>query len=123
MTLKTFIEKFNDLDINNQISLFNEYCDETNQFDDKIYIFDDETFEILFETPMEAARAVYFGDIKLWNDEWLILNGEGNLVSMTDKEAYEHMSYYNIEEIFEHKNIWSNYIDDDDDDDDNEYEE
>lgn len=121
MTLETFIEKFNDLNIENQISLFNEYCDETDLYDDKIYSFDNETFEILFETPMEAARAVYFGDIKLWNDEWLRLNGEGNLTSMTDGEAYEQIMSYDIEDIFEYKNIWSNYIEDNDDKD--EYEE
>lgn len=120
MTLETFIEKFNNLDIYNQISLFNEFCDETDGFDNKIYSFDEETFEMLFGTPMEAARAVYFGDIKLWNDEWLRLNGEGNLTSMTDDEAHKHMSY-DIDDIFEHEDIWANYIEDDDDED--EYEE
>ena len=52
-----------------------EECDATSW-----YPFDDEFF-MIFESPMEAARAVYFGNIQSWGDSWIRLNGLGNCES------------------------------------------
>ena len=95
--------------------------------------FDEEFFEIFFENPMDAARAVFFGDIQNWNDDYIRFNAYGNLESMSDYE-YNHMLEDSLEEIVEvavelyqenHLNLSSeieelfdDYLNDDDEDDD-----
>ena len=46
--------------------------------------FDDEFFDLYFEDPYEAARAVYFGDIQNWNDEYIRFNAYENLESTNE---------------------------------------
>ena len=71
---------YQDLDDSEKLSLWNEYCSE-NHFEDEIYTFDDEFFNMFFEgKPMESARAVLFGDVN-WTHEYIKFNGYGNLES------------------------------------------
>lgn len=85
----------------NIITLYNQYCYETNQFGYIYYSFDDpkEFFnnKAIFSSTYEAVRAVQFGKVS-FNDEIITFNGYGNLVTMSKEET--------INEIF-------NYIDDD----------
>lgn len=49
--------------------------------------FDDEFFSNYFsENPAEAARAVFFGDIQSWMDDYIRFNGYGNLESISEYE-------------------------------------
>jgi hypothetical protein len=83
------IFKYIELDYENKddsekVSLWNEYCSEQSN-EDEIYDFDEEFFELYFEgRPMEIARAVHFGDIQNWNDNYIKFNGYGNLVSFNN---------------------------------------
>ena len=61
---------------------------------------------------MEAARATYFGKIESWNDEYIKFNAYGNLESMSEYEVLGEIDYY-LEDIYEHDEIWGNYIDED----------
>ena len=36
--------------------------------------------------PTEVAKAVYFGDIKSWNDDYFYFNGYGNIASISEYE-------------------------------------
>lgn len=66
-----------------------DYLDENNRLDDRLYDFDDYFFNEFFNgNPEEAARAVYFGDIKNWNDPYVRFNAYGNLESVYDKDSY-----------------------------------
>jgi hypothetical protein len=58
------------------ISLWNEYCDESFDSENKIYENNEEYFnEHYYDSPMDAVRAVIFGNYKL-NDDYLhIRNG------------------------------------------------
>lgn len=53
--------------------------------------FDDEFFNTYFDDPYEAARAVFFGDIKNWNDNYIRFNAYRNLESTNsiDYETYD----------------------------------
>ena len=53
--------------------------------------FDDEFFNTYFDDPYEAARAVFFGDIKNWNDDYIHFNAYRNLESTNtiDYETYD----------------------------------
>ena len=53
--------------------------------------FDDEFFNTYFDDPYEAARAVFFDDIKNWNDDYIRFNAYRNLESTNtiDYETYD----------------------------------
>lgn len=77
---------YEDKDDSEKIALWNEYCSEQHN-EDEIYDFDDDFFDTHFEgRPMEAARATAFGDVN-WSDNYIKLNGYGNLESMNDTQA------------------------------------
>ena len=83
------IFKYIELDYENKsdsekVSLWNDYCSAQSN-EDEIYDFDEEFFELFFEgRPMEIARAVHFGDIRNWNDNYIRFDGYGNLVSFNN---------------------------------------
>jgi hypothetical protein len=52
------------------------------------HIFDEEFFDVYFSEKMEIARAVFFGNIESWSDDYIRFNGYGNLESLSDW-AYE----------------------------------
>lgn len=63
---------------------------ECNSWDDslegyRLFEFDDDFFDAYFTgDPQEAARAVFFGNIENWMDEYIRFNGYGNLESVSD---------------------------------------
>ena len=65
-----------------------------------------------FFNAIDAVRAVYFGKIESWNDEYIKFNGYGNLESLSEYEAEELANDY-VDEIYLHDDIWLQYIDDD----------
>lgn len=115
MKYETFVEKFNELSTSEKIAIFNEYCLEYGDSDNMLNSFDEDFFEMAFSNPMEAARATFFGDIKNWSDEYIRFNGYGNLESVSEYDVEDEIDGY-LEEIFEHEDVWDNYIDNVDDD-------
>ena len=114
MTLEVFTDKFTDLSVSNRVAIFNEFCLEYGNSDNMLYSFDEDFFSMAFSNPMEAARATYFGDIESWNDEYIRFNAYGNLESLSEYSVEGEIEYY-IEDIFEHPDVWEDYIDDDED--------
>lgn len=129
---------FEELCENVSVDMLKEMVSECNGLnnsleDYRMEIFDEEFFEIFFENPMDAARAVFFGNIQNWNDDYIRFNAYGNLESMSDYE-YDRMLEDGLEEIVEvavelyqenHLNLSSeieelfdDYLNDDDEDDD-----
>jgi len=79
------LQKFEEFTIDDWISAHNEYCDIQN-YDDRIYDFDEEFFNTYFEgRPMEAARAASFGDLN-WGHDFIYFNGYANLESTSNPE-------------------------------------
>lgn len=113
MKKENFYEAWDDLDSNDKIACFNDYAREYRS-DDELFVFDEDFFNTYFEgSPMEAVRSCFFGNIKSWNDEYIRFNGYGNLVSMSEWEAEKWADDY-VQEIYEHEDIWSQYIDESD---------
>ena len=119
MTLEVFTEKFNDLSVSNKVAIYNEFSLEHGDPDNRLYSFDEEFFSMSFSNPMEAARATFFGDIESWSDEYIRFNSYGNLESLSDYKAESEIEDY-IEDIFEHPDVWEDYIEDDEDEDEDE---
>ena len=122
MKYETFVEKFNELSTSEKITIFNNYCLEYGDSDKMIYSFDEEFFNMAFSNPMDAARAVYFGSIENWSDEYICFNGYGNLESLSEYDVDGEIEYY-LDEIFDHEKTWEEYIEDDgeEDNEDGEY--
>ena len=116
MKYETFVEKFNELSTSEKVAIFNDYCLEYGDSDNMLNSFDEEFFELAFSNPMEAARATFFGNIQNWSDEYIRLDGYGNLESVSEYDVDEEIEGY-IGEIFEHEKTWENYIEDDDEED------
>ena len=116
MKYEKFLEAWNNLERSEKIACFNDYAREYNA-DDEIFDFDDDFFDMFYEgRPAEAVRAAFFGNISNWNDEYIRFNGYANLVSMSEWEAEEWANNY-TDEIYEHEEIWSQYIDNEEEED------
>lgn len=107
-------EYWDELDDGTKISIRNEYCREHNS-DEEIFSFDEEFFETFFSgsNAMEVARAVYFGNIQNWNDEYIKFNGYGNLESMSAYDAVKDTEDYYLDDIFNDDRSWCDEIDED----------
>ena len=109
MSYEVFKEKFDDLSLNEKLSIYNEYCINYDS-SETIEYFDEDFFNCFFSDKMEVARAVFFGNIKSWNDEYIRFNAYGNLESLSEFDVIDEINDY-VEEIFEYEDIWKNYID------------
>ena len=115
MSFEIFEDRFSDLSFGDRLVIYNNYCMEYGSGDDMIYDFDDEFFNMSFSSPMEAARATFFGNIQSWGDEYIKFDAYGNLESLTEYDAIEEIGYC-LDEIFNHEELWDEFIEDDGDD-------
>ena len=112
MTEKRFTELWNDCSRDDKISMFRSYC-VSEGCDDEFFEFDEEFFDMCFANkPMEAARAVCFGDVT-WNDPYIKFDGYGNLESLSEYAAEDLCDEY-IYTIWQHEDIWKDYIQEED---------
>jgi len=115
--LDQITEILESLSDNKLVDLWNDYCDENSNADARVYEFDDQFFEDYFSNPGEAARAVFFGDVKNWNDSYVIFNGYANLE--TSNDVSELISLYDLANHIEsNQSEYQNILGDDDTDDD-----
>lgn len=118
MNYETFLDKWNELADEDKINCFNEYAREYNA-DEELFLFDEDFFNTFFTSPLDAVRACFFGNIESWSDEYIKFNGYANLESLSDYQAAAHADDY-TEEIFNHPEIWLQYIEEDEEDEDEE---
>lgn len=111
---ESFEEKFNELSTNEKVAIFNNHCFNQNDPDSAFSEFDDEFFENSFSSKIDVARAIHFGTISSWNDEYIRFNGYGNLESYNEIQVLEEISD-NIESIYNDEESWRDFIDDDND--------
>jgi hypothetical protein len=119
MTFEIFEERFYDLSLSDRLAIYNNYCVEYGSGDDMIYDFDNDFFDMSFSSPMEAARATFFGNIKSWNDEYIKFDAYGNLESLSEYDVIEEIGNC-IDLFFEHEELWEDFIEDDEDEEENE---
>ena len=112
--IRSIIEDMNDSDA---ISLHNEYCYETNDYDDEI--IDMERFDEVCDgmTPSEIARSIVYGDFNP-NHDYFHFNGYGNFESTNDPTDWiypgdiarwvvDHECAFENDEIQEEIDSWS----------------
>ena len=102
-----FEEAMNDLSTDELITIYNN----TERFED-IFYFEEDFFENMFATKMDAAMATSLGTVD-WSDEYIQFDGYGNLESLSDYDARQKV-LDNLSEIYDHEDAWSDYIDIDD---------
>lgn len=112
-------EHWDELDDDKKIAIRNEYCREVAQNEDEVYSFDEEFFELFFSnsSAIEVARAVYFGKIQSWGDDYIKFNGYGNLESMSSYDVVKDTEDYYLNSIYENERCWNDEIDEDEVDD------
>lgn len=135
-TMKTYNEKveaikniIEDMDDSDAIALHNEYCYETNDYDDEI--IEMERFDEICEgmTPSDIARSIFYGDFNP-NHDYFHFNGYGNFESTdrpTDwiypvdiaREVIDRECAFENDEIQEEIDSWSEDEDENDDEEEN----
>lgn len=123
-TMKTYDEKveaikniIEDMDDSDAVALHNEYCYETNDYDDEI--IEMERFDEICEgmTPSDIANHIFYGDFNP-NHEYFHYDGYGNFESTnypTDwiypgdiaREVVDHEKSFGNDEIQEEIDSWS----------------
>ena len=120
-TIKNIIE---DMDDSDAVALHNEYCDETNDYDDEI--IEMEIFDEICEgmTPSDIARSIFYGNFNP-NHEYFHYNGYGNFESTdcpTDwiypgdiaREVVDREKSFGNDEIQEEIDSWNEENDEED---------
>lgn len=115
MKYEDFKNEWQDLSTEDKVNLHNDYCRE-HDADNEIFEFTDDFLNEMFSEPAECARALFFGNVKNWCDKYIRFNGYANLVSMDDYEADDFCEMF-VSEIYDHPELWQEYIDDDEDED------
>lgn len=82
----TFENYLKTLSFDRLVQLWNEYCWREGRADEVIYDCIAELSDEGILTGIELTRAVFFGDVKGWND-LVSFNGYGNLYSVYDLES------------------------------------
>ena len=123
-TMKTYDEKvevikniIEDMDDSDAVALHNEYCYETNDYDDEI--IEMERFDEICEgmTPSDIANRIFYGDFNP-NHEYFHYDGYGNFESTnypTDwiypgdiaREVVDREEFFENDEIQEEIDSWS----------------
>lgn len=135
-TMKTYKEKveaikniIKDMDDSDAVKLHNEYCYETNNYDDEI--IEMERFDEICEcmTPSDIANHIFYGDFNP-NHEYFHYNGYGNLESTNyptnwiypgdiAREVVDRECAFENDEIQEEIDSWSEDEDENDDEEEN----
>ena len=79
------------MNIAEKVHLLNEYCEDMQYYDNRIYDFDEPTFSEIITDPWEAMRSTVFGDVNFTHD-YFHFNGYGNIETLSD---------WKIDEFFE----------------------
>ena len=118
MTFEKFCDKFNELRNSDKVAVYREYCLNVQSYGIP-EVFDEEFFDIYFSSTIDAARAVFFGHIQNWSDEYIRFDAYGNLESLSEGEVLEEIDE-RLEDMYNEGACWSYYIDDEDDEEDDE---
>lgn len=84
------IELIQEMSIGDAVMLHNEYCYETNRYDDEI--FECDRFDEVFDgyTPTDISNRIHFGDYNPYA-EYFTFNGYGNIHSVHKYEVFDHI--------------------------------
>lgn len=97
-------EMIDDLDNDEKLDLYNQYCENNNDYDSMLYKNNDKFLKYIFDNNLKIiisglAKAIAYGDYK-YSDEYVKVNGYGDL-----------QSYYNLNEALKDNFVDSELID------------
>lgn len=101
--LNELAKSFEDNNIDTLEDAYNFLDDKEATGCEDVYPFDDDFFDMMFSSRQEVARAVFFGDIHNWLDDYIYLNGYGNCESMNTYQFHDMLKEYADEIIQEYK--------------------
>lgn len=96
--LNELAKSFEDNNIETLEDVYNFLDDKERTGCEEVYPFDDDFFDMMFSSRQEVARAVFFGDIHNWLDDYIYLNSYGNCESMSEYD-YQEMLEENADRI------------------------
>ncbi len=91
--IKALLEEMNDGEL---LSIYKEYCDTAERYDDDIYTMDEFDEIMSGQDPWEIARSCFYGDFRPC-DKYFSFNGYGNLISfdyISDKIDVDEIAEY-----------------------------
>ena len=83
--LQTTLDRLDEFE---KMEVYNQYCENTNGFDNEVYINDEEELDLVFEgqSPYYVLCRAYYGDYKL-SDSYFMFDGYGNLSSFSSFDS------------------------------------
>lgn len=109
MTYAEFSEKFNAMSEEKKLQIFNEYRIACGM--DIVRNFDEQTINETFSDVYEAMRAMYFGDVKNWEDKYITRDTAGDFVSMSPNDL-NHLMLDELPYIYEDRIMLRDVIED-----------
>lgn len=108
-TLQQFENEFNNLTIDEQVEIFNKFCDKhnlTKQFYDMSCLDD----FLMSSTPLEVLNRLAEGFDK--DKSYIQMDGYGNYASFSGKDVEDYIREYGyLTEIWEDESLWEDKID------------
>lgn len=108
-TFKNFENEFNNLSNNEQVEIFNKFCDKYN-LTEQFYEMSSLDDFLMSSTPLEVLNSLEEGFDK--NKDYIRQNGYGNYESLSGIEVRLYISESGyMSEIFEDESLWCDNID------------
>jgi len=109
MTYGLFEILFHELNIWTKIALYNEYVYNCTDDEHTFHRLDEQFFIDNFQSYTQLAEAIGNRGIDM-NNEIVYIDKYGDIETTSEELAEEHMEDY-LQDIFDHPEIWTNYID------------
>lgn len=108
-TFKNFENEFNNLSNNEQVEIFNKFCDKYN-LTEQFYGMSSLDDFLMSNTPLEVLNSLEEGFDK--DKDYIQQNGYGNYESYNGIEVRLYISESGyMSEIYENESLWDNVID------------
>lgn len=92
------LQEAQDFDYENLVKVWNNYCEDTGYFEDKIYKNTMQNLiALLPENPLDAfLMGQYVGGTYSQTDMWLAVDGNNNMFSLTDEMLFNVINIYSL---------------------------
>lgn len=110
-TFKNFENEFNNLSNNQQVEIFNKFCDKYN-LTQQFYEMSSLDDFLMSSTPLEVLNSLEEGFDKDKDKDYIQQNGYGNYESLSGIEVRLYISESGyMSEIYEDESLWCDTID------------
>ena len=108
--LEQFKEDFFLLGVDDQLLIYNAYCDHYNDGVGKIHLFDKAFFDNVYKNDAyKAALDARYGDIGSFNDQFITIDESQKLRSMNNESLLKHIELF-VDSFYEVSNECAEWI-------------